>query len=383
MYLMFLLLSLLSLPEKVGQNIRSFAVASVSPSWSGLRFIAVKTSKLLGNSAHESKTEALLKHVEDLRRENESLLRQMQSMKDWFFHEQKVEGLLSKIQSIDTAQSEGHWKEFLKRRKRQLSTLLELELQSIPAKVVYREPASWSSFVWINVGNKQNKALGRQVIAKNSPVLVGNALVGVVEEVKHSECKVRLITDSNLFPAVRAIRGGDQDQFLLGYIEGVAKLLRTRKDLFESEEEEALLFSFLDKLCSSLQKPEATAYLAKGELKGSSLPLWRSRGQLLKGLGFNYDFADEEGPARDLRTGEVVSSRSEKTKMSLLQEGDLLVTSGFDGLFPAGLEVAVVCKIHCLREGASSYEIEARMLLEHFNELVDVVVLPPLRKEEV
>ena len=59
-------------------------------------------------------------------------------------------------------------------------------------------------------------------------------------------------------------------------------------------------------------------YLAKGELYGSSKPLWRTQRHQLKGTGFNYDFADGEGPARDLQTGkhalqdplEVANSRS-------------------------------------------------------------------------
>ena len=97
----------------------------------------------------------------------------------------------------------------------------------------------------------------------------------------------------------------------------------------------------------------------------------------MKGLGFNYDFSDNEGPARDLRTGEIVGSSSKK-QVALLKEGDLLITSGLDGIFPAGLEVAVVSKVHCLKEGASSYELEAKAIAENFNELSSVFVLPPL-----
>jgi len=230
----------------------------------------------------------------------------------------------------------------------------------------------------LDIGERQNRELKEIVIAKNSPVVIGNALVGVVEEVGEKQCKVRLITDANLFPAVRSIRGGRQDQFLLEQVEGLVQLLQTRKDLFSSFEEERLLFSSLQKIVSQLETLDATSYLAKGELMGSSLPLWRTRGQLLKGVGFNYDFPDDEGPARDLRTGEVISNPKSKKHFSLLKEGDLLVTSGLDGVFPAGLEVAFVCKVHRLKEGASSYEIEAQAISENFNELNSVFVLPPL-----
>ena len=86
--------------------------------------------------------------------------------------------------------------------------------------------------------------------------------------------------------------------------------------------------------------------------------------------------ADDEGPARDLRSGEAIDS-SAHFPISVLNPGDLLVTSGLDGIFPAGLEVAIVTKVHLLREGASSYELEATPAIANMHDLVDVWVLPP------
>ena len=91
-----------------------------------------------------------------------------------------------------------------------MAALLKLQLKAIPAKVIYRDPASWSSFVWLGVGEKHNRALQEPIIVKNSPVVMGNVLVGVVEEVEEMQCKVRLITDSSLIPSVRSVRGGEQ-----------------------------------------------------------------------------------------------------------------------------------------------------------------------------
>jgi hypothetical protein len=142
-------------------------------------------------------------------------------------------------------------------------------------------------------------------------------------------------------------------------------------------EEEKNFTAFLQQLMNRLSPSQVSSYLAKGELQGCSHPLWRARGQKLKGIGFNYDFADEEGPARDLRTGEAVSATSHKNKQALIQEGDLLVTTGWDGLFPEGLEVAVVSKVHCLKEGASSYSLEADALAK-LDELGFVFILPPV-----
>ena len=99
-------------------------------------------------------------------------------------------------------------------------------------------------------------------------------------------------------------------------------------------------------------------YLAKGEIFGSSSPLWRSRSPILKGIGFNYDFADEEGPARDLRTGEPYGRKGKKNLSPCLPRGHS-GDNGLDGVFPAGYRVAMVSKVHMLKEGASSYEIEA------------------------
>ena len=95
-------------------------------------------------------------------------------------------------------------------------------------------------------------------------------------------------------------------------------------------------------------------------------------------MGFNYDFPDQDGPARDLRTGEIIGSKKAQVGIPLLKEGDLLITSGLDGIFPVGLEVAVVTKVECLREGACAYEIEAKAIAENFNELDSVFVLPPM-----
>ena len=50
----------------------------------------------------------------------------------------------------------------------------------IPSQVIYRDPSSWGSTLWINVGEVDNTLLGQGVISKNSPVISGLALVGAV-----------------------------------------------------------------------------------------------------------------------------------------------------------------------------------------------------------
>jgi rod shape-determining protein MreC len=166
----------------------------------------------------------------------------------------------------------------------------EISGEGVVGKVIFRQAASWSSSLWIDVGKNTSS-----LIAKNSPVVLGSALVGVVEYVGLNRSRVRLITDPALTPAV------------------VGK-----------------------------------ASQAKGEIQGTQATLFRSRQAVLRGAGFY---------------GEV-------------RPGDLLVTSGLDGVFPEGLEVAEVSTVFPLTEGASSYELEAVPIVKDLGYLKFLTVLP-------
>lgn len=203
----------------------------------------------------------------------------------------------------------------LKNRLSELELLLDSKepIDALPARVISRAVSNWNSTFWINVGERDNERLGRVVVTKDSPVVVGDALVGVVEFVDTKRSRVRLITDPDLKVAVRALREGEK--------------------------------------------------LAKGELHGGAEVLWRARGTQLLGEGFNYDFQDEEGVARELRA-------------SILKVNDRLVTTGMDGVFPKGLVVATVTKVYPLREGDYTYTLEATPVLSSLEELKLVYVLP-------
>jgi cell shape-determining protein MreC len=222
-------------------------------------------------------------------------------------------------------------KEKIDRHQQILQNQIDTHLDVIPAKVIYRSPSAWNSSIWVNVGEQENREIGRKVIAKNSPVLLGNSIVGVVEEVNENQSRIRLITDSALSPSVRVKR---------------------------------------------IQDGGKITYLAKGYLQGSGNPIWRSRGQVLRGRGFNYDHADEEGPARDLRTGEPLKDKN-AAQYPLIVVDDLLVTTGMDGVFPADFEVATVTKISPLREGDYYYEIEGRSTVGDLDGLSIVFIVPP------
>lgn len=166
-----------------------------------------------------------------------------------------------------------------------------------PAKVVFRSPQFWNTTLWINAGLETHP----ETIAKNSPVVLGKAVVGIVEYVGKSQSRVRLITDPQITVAVRANK-------------------------------------------------------SIGEIQGSLFTSWRRREQRLQGSGFCQE-AGEGG--------------------STVQQGDLLITTGMDGLFPPGFIVGQVTHVNPLKEGDSDYTLEAESAIKNFEDLSLVFVMPP------
>lgn len=293
-FLCLFLLCLASLSGKLPETIRERALLFFRPVWKNIH-------QLKGKIGSDEKTEEQLKFLQF---ENHRLQLEIEELKE----------------------------------KIQLETLLTKNGLNnvISAKVIYRSPALWNSSFWVDVGDESNQ--GKIKIAKNSPVLVGTSIVGVVEYVGKQQARVRLITDSALTPSVRASRKDEKNQI---------------------------------------------HYLAKGELQGSGKPLWRSEGNHLKGIGFNYDFADEYGPARDLQKGTSTDPSQKVEEMNLIAVGDLLITTGMDGIFPKGFPIATVTKVYPLNEGDYYYGIEAVPTASNIHDLSFVFILPPLGYERV
>ena len=327
-FLALFLFLIVQAPLQMTEKVRVRTVKALFPLWRkpwGFRslFPALAT--------HRGKTyENLLFENEQLSLENHTLQSQLQAYKDWVHGEEYLTDQIKKLEQIHarTLDQNGE-KLFFQRRKEEMETILGLKSKGILGKVIFRDPSFWSSSLWLNVGEKNNRALGKVIVAKNSPVVLGNVVVGCVENVDENQCRVRLITDATLSIAVRAVRN-------------------------------------------------ETTFLAKGEIHGSGESLWRCRGQTLKGIGFNYDFADAEGLARDLHTGKIQGNFSDAAPISLIEENDLLVTSGLDGVFPAGLQVGKVITVFPLEEGACFYEILATPCVDHLEELSCLWILPPL-----
>ncbi len=325
---------------------------------------AIFRSKIITCFSFSKKKAAPAHSNKDLKTENHLLYLELARLKEWVLQEERLEGEGQDLVTFAFKQEEP----FFQRRKEYLANLLNAQLCALPAKVIFREPATWSNVIWINIGERDNRAMGVEIVAKNSPVVIGKAVVGVVERVTESKSQVRLITDRTLALSVRSSRGSGQNRLLSEYLTNVINLLSLRNDLYRAKE----MANALDGFRQQLELCEKDLFLAKGELHGASAPLWRVPSQTLKGVGFNYDFTDEEGPARNLRTGAYQGGQD-----PLIKVGDLLVTTGMDGVFPPDLDVATVTKIYPLHEGGCSYRLEAQAVAPILNTLSEVFVLPP------
>lgn len=267
-------------------------------------------------------------------------------------------------------------REKLTQTQQQQLQIQALELQQrqefssiLPAQVIHRDPNSWGHSLWLNVGKEQGAS-------KGSPAVVGPHLVGVVDYVGKNQCRVRLLTDSGLRPSVRVVRGKEQDRQLLHHLQQAATTLSQREELFATAEEQSIFQENLSILKERLKNSGASLYLAKGELWGSYKAAGKSLSLELFGTGFNYDYADEHGPARDLRSGVPIHQQGKG--IPLIEPGDLLVTTGMDGVFPKGLCVATVRKLFPLREGSYYYDLLASPSAGDLNQLQTLLLLPPV-----
>ena len=301
--------------------------------------------------------------ISELKAENTHLKAQIEEAEAYLLSEDHIESIYKKCTKYENENAE-EFSSFYTRRLEQMISFLRLAKWQVPCNVIYREPANWSSAVWVDVGSKQNKIYKKEIIAVDSPVIIGNQLIGVVEKVEKNKSLVRLITDSTVSPSVRCVRGNEQKTHIYNYCKQL-------KDLLQIEDHTTFknLMQELDASIAAFDEDGQTAYLAKGYMVGSSHPIWRGRSLTLQGVGFNYDFGDDEGAPRSIH---------ETTRMPLFQKGDVLLTTGLDGVFPSGLLVAFVSHVYPLKEGAVSCDLEAKIACPEFSDLRKVTILPPM-----
>lgn len=239
------------------------------------------------------------------------------------------------------------------------------------AEVVSHKEAPWSHTAWIDIGSSTKDV--PFPITPNCPVVYGKSVVGIVEQVGEKASLIRMLSDPLLRPSVQVLRDGRDSEVERSVI-FLQQQLESNPSLMPKETHRMALSKLLLELRSSFPLGKKLL-LAKGELQGS---LSSKRPRLLRGLGFNYDMADAQGPSRDIRTGQ---SDLNEQKIALVRPGDLLVTNGLDGLYPPGLEAAFVTKVLPLEEGGFAYEIEALVSCQTFLDLHHVAILPALPQE--
>jgi len=327
--ILVIVLLLVSIPRGMKEKIQGMVIAMFAPIWEQGNLFKRSLHNLTQEKieAGEGTIKYAAEEIDRLKLENQILINEIDKLFTILSQENLFE---AQPRQFMTEKAIEGLKPLALVHQHDLQNLIKKELQAIPAQVIFRSLSLWSNSLWINVGKKDNEKIGRTVVARNSPVMSGVSLAGVVDYVGERQSRVRLITDSGLIPSVRAVR-----------------------------------------------KTEGRVwYLAKGELRGSLHSDWRRQSLLLRGIGFNYDFPDEEGPSRDLRSG-TPSEGSESPTIPIIEQGDLLITTGMDGTFPPGMLVAYVTRLISLKEGDYTYELEA-ISSANLNDLTLVFVLPPL-----
>lgn len=319
---------------------------------------------------------ALQEELQRLQIENQLLNRELFHLQQLFGYQKKIDQKLNRLDSISSAETKFITEQYQNSLRRMVQNL-NWQVRTLAARVIFRSFDQWNSAVWINVGAADNDSSDQPIVAKNSPVLIDQAIVGIIDYVGQHQSRVRLITDARITPSVRAIRGGEQEDLVADQIDLLQELLTPRMAASLTDQQYQSFKESLQSIRAKLQPMKKNWYLAKGELQGSIHPIGYGT-PLLKGTGFNYDYPDEEGEARDLRTGQSTTNKN-SAAIPILKTNDILVTTGMDGIFPSGLKVAIVTKIEVLREGDYYYDIQAKPLVKNLEEISLVFVIPPLR----
>ena len=123
------LLILMSLPQSSVERFRSSAVAVFS-------FRLQQKGKLASQEENQR-----------LQLENQLLHSEVERLQELVQHEL----FLKEVESIHSQEVQNY---------------LSLQMEALPARVIFRSPGTWNSSIWINVGSSDNGKLDRPVVAK-------------------------------------------------------------------------------------------------------------------------------------------------------------------------------------------------------------------------
>lgn len=368
----------MSLSRHTSDKVRGQSIAIIAPLWE-----KILSFKFFINHPSQPSPFNHLSIEEDKQRlqlENQLLEIEIAYLQEQLHEQQLISSHIAQIAPLNPSEAKELATEYDKNLQKNIK-VMQKRIQAIPARVIFRSFDTWNSFLWINQGNYTNQNLQTTIIAKNSPVVIGTAIVGIIDYVGEYQARVRLISDNSVTPSVRASRGSEHDFFLTEQVEELLHQIHYKKNLPIPSEDQTRLSELLQQLKQNLQPLKKTWYLAKGKLLGSVFSARLGQSVYLKGMGFNYDFSDEEGEGRDLRSGKL-NKQTQAEAIPILKLNDILITTGMDGIFPPGFQVAIVTRVELLKEGDYFYDLEARPLAGPLEELSLVFVLPPLTHEE-
>lgn len=305
--------------------------------------------------------------IDKITLDNQILKSQITYIQEWIGTQQKFEDFFSELKKLEkTQQLALTSQEQQKKRIRILQDFLQHFSRYAFAKIIFKEPFSSSSYAWINLGELYNQKIGGKILAKNSPVVVGDVLVGIVEEVFLNYSKIRLITDPNLVVSVRALRGDQQLKNLDSKVMELLDCLELTDDFNWIYKEP--LKETLGSLHEQLEKDGNDRFYAYGEIYGREYSPFLAFQNELIGDGFHLKVEDRLFKVSSIKGG---------FKDVIIKKGDLLVTTGLDGLFPKGLKVGIVTSVSPSQVGKIAQKIKARSIVENIHELQFVQVLPP------
>ncbi|WP_213318846.1 rod shape-determining protein MreC [Chlamydiifrater volucris] len=222
--------------------------------------------------------------------------------------------------------------------------------KSIEARIIFRDPTYWGSSLWIDVGKDS-------VIQKHSPVVCGKLLLGIVDYVGEKQSRVRVISDVGMKPSVASAKCSMKSGSIQILADRLVSSLETLPKACLEEKEKTNFTRLISEFSRSIYC-EGEGPVFRGILCGSGNPLWSREVDVLHGEGFY--------------------SASEKGGEETLVPGDILVTTGLDGIFPPGLLVAEVTKVFPLKEGSCTFSLEAKSLISGLERLDWVSILSPM-----
>lgn len=236
-------------------------------------------------------------------------------------------------------------------RQQSADLLWQNRYEHIVTKMIFQPTAPWGNTVWVDVGYKTSPLpIGLQ---RNCPVLSGDVAVGLVDFVGAYASRVRLLSDPLVHPAVQIRRQGVDIHGVQRAVSFLQETLKKHPDIMPSRKAARALFKLLSCCPCHLSDDKSTRF-ARGELQGAEKMTDPS---MWKGVGFALEIsADGKGGVP-------------------IRVGDVLETSGLDGLFPQGLIVAKVTSVAPTEEGATTFHILARSEAENFLHLDYLTIL--------